>query len=237
MGSLVYRYDMYDREPPLLLLLTVALGAGAMSLAARVEAWTLAGSQITSARGLATMAALQEESLKLLVVVAVASLARRHFNDPMDGLIYGSMAGLGMAIEESGAFLRSSPVMTLFGLTEPVRFCGHLVMGGIAGFPLGMLRVRRKGWPLALLVFPAAAAGLHFGWDWLVLSAPESGRWSTNQTAAGMALMLGGMLAYGALVSLAAGWSQRLFAPDRPAHLWGWPFGRTGLWRRERDGR
>jgi RsiW-degrading membrane proteinase PrsW (M82 family) len=90
----VYRHDLYDREPIPLLALTVLLGMGAMSLAGHVEAWTLSSSRLTTPGAIATVAALEEELLKLLVVVAIAVGARRQFNDPIDGLIYGSMGAV-----------------------------------------------------------------------------------------------------------------------------------------------
>jgi protease PrsW len=227
-AALVYRYDMYDREPPLLLALTVALGVGAMSLASHLEAWTFERSFVSSRAALAAVAAVEEEGLKILVVLLIAVTARREFNDPMDGLIYGSMAGLGMAIEESVSLLGGISFAAARRLPpeELVRLCGHLVMGGIGGLPLGLALLRTPGWPVALALCPTLAIGLHFAWDWLALSTPREG-WSVGATAIGITLMLSGLTAYGTLVALASEWSHRLFAPQRPGSLWGWPFNRV----------
>jgi len=226
---LVYRHDLYDREPLPLLGLTVALGAGAIGLAGRAEEWTFAALRLASPRAIAAVVALLEELGKLAVVTTIALLARRAFNDPMDGIIYGSMAGLGMAVEESVYCLRGSTAKVLLPPEELVRICGHLVMGGIGGFALGMARVRRRGWPLAVAGGLAAAVGLHFGWDWLALSS-NAGGLTVAQTGLAVALMLGGMLVYAALLTIASHWSHALFAPGIPERVWswGWPFDRRG---------
>jgi RsiW-degrading membrane proteinase PrsW (M82 family) len=224
-ACLVYHYDMYDREPRALLALAVGLGAGAMATAGILEEWTFRGERITGELAIAATAALEEESLKLLVVGVIALLFRRDFNDPMDGLIYGSMSGLGMALEESIHLLRASHATGPFPPpVELVRLFGHVVMGGISGFPLGLARVGRPRWPWALLGCVLAAIGLHSAWDWLSLTAPASGELRPGQAALGSLLMLAGMALYGALVDFGSHRSHDLFAPDQPDRLWGWPF-------------
>lgn len=83
----VYRHDLYDREPLPLLGLTIALGAGAIGLAGRAEEWTFAALRLASPRAIAAVVALLEELGKLAVVTAIALAARRAFNDPMDGIV------------------------------------------------------------------------------------------------------------------------------------------------------
>jgi RsiW-degrading membrane proteinase PrsW (M82 family) len=223
---LVYHHDMYDREPRWLLAVTVGLGAGAMALAGRVEALTLAGGRLTSSGAIAAIAASEEQVLGLAVVVTIALLARRAFNDPMDGLTYGSMVGLGMALEESVAYLRTAPRTNLLPPAELVRICGHLVMNGIAAFPLGPLAVHCRGGHVALVACLGAAIALHFGWDWIALDVEARGAPDVAHAAAGMLLMSSGLLLYGALTAAAARWSHDLFAPKSPFALWGWPFDR-----------
>lgn len=91
----------------------------------------------------------------LLVVIGLATLVPRQFNDPMDGIIYGSLIGVGMAIDESVFFLGlgADPAAPL-PPAEIIRVTGHLVMGGITGFAIGMARMRMKGWPFTLLRKP-----------------------------------------------------------------------------------
>ena len=226
---LVYRHDLYDREPVPLLALSVVLGAALMALAGQAESWVLEWSGVTSRPGIAAVAAVVEEILKLVTVVGVALLARKQFNDPLDGLIYGSMAGLGMAIEESAFYLRHGPRRPeVLPPVELARICGHLVMGGIGGFGVGLAAIGKRAWPFALAGGFFAAMGLHFAWDWLAISALDGGGLDPRHTLLGVAIMTGGLALYGALTAIGSGWSHGLFAPNRPALLWGWPFNRAG---------
>ena len=212
-GVVVYRYDLYDREPWWLLGVCAALAAGAMTTAGRLESllfrsWTAPGDAAT-----ALLAAAVEELAKLGVVAAIAFVDRRDFNDPLDGLVYGSMAGLGAAVEESAAFLRgASHAPTLLPGSEVVRIAGHLVMGGIGAFGLGPLRLgRRRAW--AWLVFGLAAAiALHFLWDWMSLRSVTPRSTAATLRAAG--LMLVGLALWRRLVTLGLSWSQAVFASD-----------------------
>ena len=226
---LVYRHDLYDREPPWLLALAGGLGASLMPLAGHVEAWILAWSGVTSRAGIAALVSLVEEAFKLAAVVSLALAARRRFNDPLDGLVYGSMAGLGMAVEESLFYLQHGPRRhEVLPPVEVARICGHLVMGGIGAFGVGPAALRRRGWPFALAGGLLAATGLHFAWDWLALSAGDARDLAPRHALVGVVIMVFGLALYGTLTAVGSAWSHRLFAPGRPALLWGWPFSRTG---------
>jgi RsiW-degrading membrane proteinase PrsW (M82 family) len=232
---LVYRHDLYEREKLPVLSFAAFLGMAAMWIAGRMEAWTFDAWNIRSSYGIAAIAAVEEEFLKLFVVLALLLLVRREFNDPMDGLVYGSLAGLGMAVEESLFYISHLPVGEVFlPPAELVRVSGHLVMGGISGFALGpaVLGSKRRI-PILIACFVAAAA-LHFSWDWIILLSPEEVTLSPVQTLCGAVLMLLGLLLYGALITIASRKSHALFASAMPERLWGWPFAelRSGKLRR-----
>jgi RsiW-degrading membrane proteinase PrsW (M82 family) len=143
----------------------------------------------------------------------------------MDGIIYGSVVGLGMAIEESLFFLDlDPPVGDLLPPAEIIRLCGHLVLGGITGFAIGMARFRMRGWVPALIGCLTVSMGLHFLWDWIAFSASRAGDIAAWQTVAAVSIMVGGMIFYGALVTRASAWSRAMFAPESRRRLWGWPF-------------
>jgi len=228
-AALVYRYDLYDREPWPLLLLAAALGFAAMPVAGAVESAAISSLRLYSAGPIALLAGLVEESGKLLAVACLALAARGHFNDPMDGLTYGSVAGLGMALEEATAvLLRMQPPPNLLPGAELVRILLHLLFGGLGSYGLGALAARERRWPLALAGGLAAAVGLHALWDWIVLWPPAAG--GPEQTGGAIGLMLAAFGSYGALVVRASERSRLAFAPASPARLWGWPF------RSRRDG-
>jgi RsiW-degrading membrane proteinase PrsW (M82 family) len=212
---LVYRYDLYDREPLPLLGLALVLGALAMTLCGYAELRLFERFRLEAPLAQAAVASLFEESGKLLAVLAVGLLSRRAADDPMDGLIYGSMAGLGAALEEGVATLRNLPAATPWLPPEElVRLCGHLVMGGLAGFGVGRSLRRDPGGLSALALGFAFALILHFAWDALSLQAagfPEGPSWPALLAAA---LMLAGLLLYGRLVVVASRWSRQVFAPE-----------------------
>lgn len=219
---LVYRYDLYEREPWYMIVLAIVLGALGMRLVGAIELVSLV--LVDSHVAAAALAALHEEAARLLMVIAIALVFRSQFNDPMDGIVYGSLIGLGMAIEESFYFLgllgTPSPLVLP---VEIVRLLGHLVMAGILGFGVGLARTDVFGWRGKLLRCALVAFALHFLWDWVALDSSAEGI-SGLQTLASIALMSFGFLFYGSLVVFGSRLSKKRFAPDSTSELWGWPF-------------
>ena len=223
-GWLVYRYDMYEREPWYMVLLAVGLGAGAMIVIGHVELFTLNRLDEHTIVRIAAIAATHEEGIRLLVVVGLALFIPSQFNDPMDGIIYGSLVGLGMALDESVAFLAGTEEAAVLPRSEVIRLLGHLVLGGITGFGVGMFRMRMAGWLAASIGCISFSMLMHFLWDVIALRSEELGHSPPLVTMASVALIVGGMVFYGFLVVLASEWSRRVFAPDEDHRLWGWPF-------------
>jgi RsiW-degrading membrane proteinase PrsW (M82 family) len=220
---LVYHYDLYEREPWPGLVATALLGALAMKGAylAELAVLTRYAGDLTAA----ATAAVAEELFRLACVAAVAGLFPRTFNDPMDGIVYGSILGVGMGIEESFALIAGAPPSGLERLPhELVRLLGHLVMGGITGFGVGLGRMRLPAWPRALAGAVAASVALHFLWDVVALHVSVTLLGVVLQNLAGILVMLSGMLLYGFLVTIASERSRRIFAPASLETLWGWPF-------------
>lgn len=210
IGLAAIRYDLYDREPWHMILLTVALGAGGMWVAAVVERSVIQACAtnlvIIEGPRLALLAGFVEELTKLGVVAVVAMLVKRRFNEPLDGIVYGSFAGLGAAVEESIAVLQRLHDTQYLPPQEPVRLVGHLVMGGIGGFGIGLIMMRSwRAAPAVLGAFLAAVA-LHTTWDIAAFADHTTAepRLLTWHAAAPMALMLAGMLLYRKLVAAGA---------------------------------
>jgi RsiW-degrading membrane proteinase PrsW (M82 family) len=220
---LVYHYDLYEREPWPGLLATAVLGALVMRVAYLAELFVL--TRYGGDAAAAATAAVAEELFRLICVAAVAGLFPGTFNDPMDGIVYGSILGVGMGAEESFALIASAPPSGLERLPhELVRLLGHLVMGGITGFGVGLGRMRVAAWPRALTGAVMASVALHFLWDLVALHVPVTVLGVVLQNLAGIAVMLSGMLLYGFLVTIAAERSRCIFAPASVKTLWGWPF-------------
>jgi len=220
---LVYRYDLYNREPWYLVALAAGLGFATMRVVATTELWALGFVEAHAAE--AAVAAILEEAARLAAVVAIAIAFPKKFDDPMDGIIYGSIVGLGMAAEESLFFLQARSAAELLRFPqELVRLLGHLVMGGIAGFGVGIGRMGTPGWRRALVLSFSTAIALHFSWDWVALAAAERSAMSTGLTVLAVAIMLAGIGIYGWLVLWGSRLSRATFAPASVRSLWGFPF-------------
>ena len=224
VGLMIYRYDLYDKEPWYMVLIAVALGAGMMWCIGPLEMFTMRriGELGQWDLSLAVVAATHEGLGKFIVVLLIALLFRRAFNDPADGIIYGSLVGLGAALTESIGQLRYMDSTPLLPPQEVVRLLGHAVFGGITGYGLGAIVIRCRGWLLFAAGTLVLAIALHLTWDILALTQPPR---PSVHSFGGAAVMFTGLLLYGTLVARAARESRRHFqAPGR--RLFGWPFGR-----------
>ena len=226
LSAMVYRYDMYEREPWYMLALAIGLGAAMGQGVGYLEDQTIRamGEFGESTAGSAMIASTHEESAKLIGVLLIALLFRKQFNDPMDGLIYGSFIGLGMAVNESIVYLSIDASRSGAGGREAVRLILHLLMGGLGGFALGMARYRMRFWPAALALFFGCALGIHFCWDAIIPLQTDDEIMAGYQQACAVALMLGSIGLYGTLVTVASRWSREKFGGDSAKRLWAWPF-------------
>jgi RsiW-degrading membrane proteinase PrsW (M82 family) len=108
VGALLW-LDRYEAEPPSLLLLAFAWGAGVATFGALVintaslAAIREAGGDVTTTAVL--VAPFVEETFKALAVVVVLSLRRREFDGVVDGIVYAGLAGIGFAFVENVMYL------------------------------------------------------------------------------------------------------------------------------------
>lgn len=221
IGLAVIRYDLYDREPWRLILFAVALGALGMWASYHAEISIISAShrrgRTVDYTTLAFIAGIIEEVSKAIGVAVMALLARRHFNDPLDGLVYGSFIGLGAAIEESVALLSRQDSLAALPATEPVRLVGHLIMGGIGGFGFGILTAKSRSACWAIPASLLAAIAMHIAWDVAAFAQLESGQAMTrSQTIIPVLLMLLGMLIYRKLAYVGAGMTRSLVQSRTP---------------------
>ena len=223
-GAMVYRYDMHEREP--WWMLVSAAGAGALTMWGAFEIelliQDLAGASDQSILK-AALAGTFEELAKLAVPVAVLLFIRKHFNDPMDGLVYGSMAGLGAAVFEGAwwqwfAQPEGPAALTTHG-PNLMRLLMHTLWGGIVGSALGLL-VMNKPWRNILAQRVGLIMLIHFAWDYFIGFVPpdEQGFWHRLLAA----LLLGtSIIWYGLLVVQANKWSRSMHAPTSKQRLVG----------------
>jgi RsiW-degrading membrane proteinase PrsW (M82 family) len=222
---MIYRYDLYDKEPWYMAVVAVALGAGMMWAMGPLEMLTIRalGEMGTTNLSIAVIAATHEGLGKFLVVLLIALVCCGVFNDPADGIIYGSLVGLGAGLMESVAELGLTSGRILLPGAEIVRLLGHAVFGGITGYGLGAVVARRRGWRLVALATLLAAMALHATWDMLALTQTPSG---SGHGVAAAGVMVAGLLVFGTLVVRAARESRRHFRPGQHHRLFGWPLNR-----------
>ena len=227
IAAMVYRYDMYDREPLLLLLAAVACGVACFWLAGSVEDHLLENYLTSSIPMRAAVAGVVEELGKVLLVLLVAVSCRAFFNDPVDGLIYGAFIGLGFGIGESFYFVSVEGPAWHVVPTEAVRLFLHAMMGGLGGYGIGLrvLPGRQRSWPGWLLGGVSLAIATHFLWNRYVGLVPAADSGPGTQIAA-VLLMLLLTGTFGWLVVVGSAHSRTLFAPDDRRSVWGWPFRR-----------
>ena len=225
LGWMVVRYDLHQREPLGLMVLATGLGAAGMYLAGQAQlgalAWMHGRGQLVSNWEMATLAGVSEELAKFAVVVVIALTARRHFNEPIDGLVYGAFAGLGAALEESVAVLMLDGASGFLPGQEPVRLAGHLVMGGIGGFGVGFVVLRSRLSPVWIGLSLLGAVVLHTLWDVVAFAAFDAhrarGELTAGTSALAMALMLVGMGVFRWMVAAGARATGEMLQAERAA--------------------
>jgi RsiW-degrading membrane proteinase PrsW (M82 family) len=124
--------------------------------------------------------ALPEETVKILVIVAV-STRRSRFADPMDTVVYGAAAGLGFAAYENLAYLVQHAEMwqSLAALRSVLTVPFHGALGIIAGAYLAIARSgtalgahryhRDRARLLSRILVLLAPVALHAGFDFPLL--------------------------------------------------------------------
>ena len=203
LAVFVYRYDLVTREPWYMVVLAVGLGFAVMWMAGASEDLILGHFHAVRAHPgpKAAIVSTIETFARAVMVFTFATLFRSRFTDPLDGLMYGTLGGLGMAIEESLLYLSFAPATAHTLGAEVVRLFAHALMGGLVGFAVGQWVRPRQPAPSPILTGGCLAAALlvHFSWDYI---AYQTSRAALLRVLP-MILMLALMLVWGGLVALA----------------------------------
>jgi len=183
--ALVWWLDRYDREP-LHLVAAVFLWGALVSptvsfIAVAAIDRFVQGSIPTESLGLIGISFFSpfvEETIKAVGVLLVVLLTDR-FDNPTDGVVYGTAVGLGFAVTENfffalGAIAESSgtgDILILVGgrtlLSAGVHALSGAAFGGLLGYAvLSSKKEARLGWLLAGLML---AFGLHAAWNTALL--------------------------------------------------------------------
>jgi protease PrsW len=239
-------------EPARIMLLALVLGAASAIVAVVVELalmavlpmphdpWLAAG-----ARAL-FIAAIPEEALKV-PLIAVIALRSRHFDEPMDGVVYGTAVGLGFASIENVSYVLGAGAgwgsVAIFRSVLSVPL--HGALGAIAGAYIararfaGVLRSgqglpwrRRRLFAMAWLV-PTVLHALFDGAAFSIKNLVQATATTADDSFAAVALLLlmliigFGTIVYAALLARRIArrqkqWlSTKRLPPDHWRAVWG----------------
>jgi protease PrsW len=125
-------------EPARVVWICVALGALSTLPAALIEQWLLGhipiiqNSWVANFRG-ALLIAGSEEMLKISIIAVVAQRVR-DFDEPMDGVVYGTAVGLGFAAVENLLYVASNAHWATIAVARGILSVPlHGALGAIAG--------------------------------------------------------------------------------------------------------
>ncbi|WP_224760690.1 MULTISPECIES: PrsW family intramembrane metalloprotease [unclassified Salinibacterium] len=184
--------DTWEPEPRVILLFAFLWGAGVSVLLALIIDGEIQ-SVIASFGGstdsfvflqAAVQAPIVEETAKGLGVLLIFLVARRHFDGPVDGIVYAACIGAGFAfteniqyfaiaiLESEGSFGDIAGVFIVRGLMSPF---AHVMFTALTGFAIG-LAARRAGIAAGLGAFVVglvAAILLHAFWNGALFIVPD----------------------------------------------------------------
>ena len=173
--------DRWEPEPRSLLILAVAWGAIAavgITLGVDLALSSLFGASDTMMRDVlrtVVQAPIVEELAKGLGVLLIFATARRAFDGPIDGIVYGALVGAGFAFTENiqyfaisfleGGVLDTTGTFFVRGILSPF---AHVMFTSITGFALGL--AARRGLSVGQSLGPwlaglAGAIALHAFWN------------------------------------------------------------------------
>ena len=177
----VWWIDRYDREPwPVVLLVFLWGLLVAPALVTLVGFIMDGGSSFFAANGVRPLVEETAKGLGILLVIVFS----RHFDNPTDGLVYGTAVGLGFAMTENllygfsvaPALAQGDALSLILGRT--VFTAGvHALASSTVGAGLGFGRtsggrLRTVSWALLGL---GVAVVLHGGWNLAVVNMPTDG--------------------------------------------------------------
>lgn len=173
----IYLSDRHDREPLKLLLLTFLLGALAVIPAIIVEEILIKFNVFSGVPGALynafIVAALTEEYFKRLVILK-GPFKTKHFNEKLDGIVYGVFAHLGFATVENVIYVvftyTNNPFIGLYRGVFSVP--AHAIFGVTMGYYLSLSRFdkdpsKKKRYQAMSLIAPII---LHGGFDFILMA-------------------------------------------------------------------
>lgn len=173
----IVRLDKYEQEPWLLLLLSFGLGIGVFFSARYFEGlfddWItpyIEERNFNPSTNIGTLflfafvrTAFIEEFLKI-VVLLLFFYRHKEFNEPMDGIVYAVMIGMGFAVVENILYCFPHD-LALALVRDFTAVPAHAVFGVILGYYVGLAKFNQKKQYKYILLGFALTVGVHGLYD------------------------------------------------------------------------
>ncbi|WP_246956290.1 PrsW family intramembrane metalloprotease [Brachybacterium sp. Marseille-Q7125] len=174
--------DRWDPQPIPLLIIAIFWGAAVSAFGSywintfnSLIVYAITGSEpITNFFGPVISAPLVEESTKGLGLLLLLILARRYFNGPLDGLIYGALIGGGFAFTENIIYYTRGfegagvgGLVFLVMLRGVGNIFGHAIYTSATGIIMGYVARKWGTIPTFIAFIPALIPGMlmHAAWN------------------------------------------------------------------------
>ena len=177
-----YYKDRHLPEPFGHLLLALALGVGSFYLGMlmyqalglvnlRYDAYLLAETNLPGLFAYSILAIGVIEELAKMIPFLLLVVHFREFDEPIDGIIYGSFIALGFAATENVQYLQIVSIGEAWarGFAGPVV---HIVLASIWGYYIGRAYLCRRHQARTIFATLAVTAILHGVYDFIVIALP-----------------------------------------------------------------
>jgi RsiW-degrading membrane proteinase PrsW (M82 family) len=148
-GWLIWWLDRYEKEPLWLIAVAFLWGSlPAIALSVLFEVvLQIPLAHTTIGPGLAAwgLPAIVEESIKAVALIGLFLFMRQEFDDPLDGIVYGSLVGFGFSMTENALYFLhySADLGALFWVRSIFFGLNHAFFTSLVGLALGAVRYQR----------------------------------------------------------------------------------------------
>jgi protease PrsW len=182
-----YLLDRYEPEPTHYVLSAFLLGALVAAPLAHwmirdlfaLDRWGLTPFSTTHVAASFLVVGTTQELMKYLVVRYTVYLSDE-FDEPADGIVYSTAAGIGFATRLNFGYVSSGVLLTTGAINVTITTLAHACFAGAAGYALGRAKFAARGGQRTLAVGLLAAIALNGAFTLLqelVLSAGQLRPW------------------------------------------------------------